>query len=52
MIDWLDDNNGTLIVITIFLLVLLTGWYIHLTKQLLKALCKPEVSSTSVHPKY
>ena len=43
MIDWLNDNNGTLIVITLFLLVLITGWYIHLTKQLLKALCKPEV---------
>ena len=43
MIDWLNDNNGTLIVITIFLLVLITGWYIHSTKQLLKALCKPEI---------
>ena len=43
MIDWLNDNNGTLIVITIFLFVLITGWYIHSTKQLLKALCKPEI---------
>ena len=43
MIDWLNDNNGTLIVITIFFLVLITGWYIYLTKQLLKALCKPEI---------
>ena len=43
MIDWLNDNNGPPIVITIFLLVLITGWYIHLTKQLLKALCKPEI---------
>ena len=43
MIDWLNDNNGTLIVITIFLLALITGWYIHSTRQLLKALCKPEI---------
>ena len=43
MMDWLNENNGTLIVITIFLLILITGWYIHLTKQLLKALCKPEI---------
>ena len=41
--DWLNDNNGTLIVIAIFLLVFITGWYIHLTKQLLKALGKPEI---------
>ena len=43
MIDWLNDNNGTLIVITIFLLVLITGWYIYSTRQFLKALCKPEI---------
>ena len=43
MMDWLNANSGALTVIATFVLVFVTGWYVHLTRELLKASYKPEV---------
>ena len=43
MIEWLNANSGALTVIATFVLVLVTVWYVHLTRQLLKSSYKPEV---------
>ena len=43
MIEWLNANSGALTVIATFVLTGVTAWYVHLTRQLLKASYKPEV---------
>lgn len=43
MIEWLNANSGALTVVATFVLVLVTVWYVHLTRQLLKSSYKPEV---------
>ena len=43
MIEWLNANSDALTVIATFVLVGVTTWYVHLTRQLLKASYKPEV---------
>ena len=43
MIEWLNAISGTLTGITTFILVLITLWYIHLTRQLLKTTYRPEI---------
>ena len=43
MMEWLNANSGALTVIATFVLVGVTVWYVHLTRQLLKASYKPEV---------
>lgn len=43
MMDWLNANSGALTVIATFVLVFVTGWYVHLTRELLKTSYKPEV---------
>lgn len=43
MIEWLNANSGALTVFATFVLVLVTVWYVHLTRQLLKSSYKPDV---------
>ncbi len=41
--EWLNDNSGALTVISTFVLVIITGWYAHLTRKLVDTASKPEI---------
>ena len=43
IIDWLNANNGAIIGVATVVLVIVTGYYAHLTRRLLKAKDTPEV---------
>lgn len=43
LISWLNDNSGAITAIATLILVSITGWYVYLTRQMLKVANTPVI---------